>query len=181
MVHRNRMRLMATCVLAICVMLPLFHGSGGAQLFGRVGDPRWHIKFSDRDGLFPLTGLEYGEPDGLSFTSMYVHVLSYSDTTESFSSFAASLSPGVRGIRLKAGYWFARPALDLMLLVHVDAVALHAWRAPMSPAVANKTYVGVEARPQILPLYLAVGYYWPIGSRGEGVEPFLGLHVGFGF
>ncbi|OGF68237.1 MAG: hypothetical protein A2Y62_16065 [Candidatus Fischerbacteria bacterium RBG_13_37_8] len=132
---------------------------------------------TDNDIISPIASVEYGRPDRLSFSTQFLHLFP-TINTENITQFyvAASISPGIGGIRFKTGIAYVFRDAGW---VHVDAVYLHTWWLS-SVASSNRNYLGIEARVAII-LTFGIGYYWRIGETTDSPSRFFGYHVGYGF
>jgi hypothetical protein len=173
---RTRFVLALLCLLAAAPPAAAQQTSGPqhersllSQLFMR--------KFGAQDVTLLVSGFEWGAPDRWSFTSRYVHMFQTDrDHKRMLHNFTATLSPGLAGARLGAGY----QNVSFGLLSEARAVLLRTWREPIT-ADPNRTFAGVELRTSLTGVASAgVGWYTPVGTAPASRKAFVGLHVGVG-
>ena len=132
--------------------------------------------------LLPITAIEWGAPDRLSFTSLYVSsVWRAEDEVENkktwHQNLHASLSPGLSGGRVGIGYGL----IFNPIVSSCRAVLLRSWGNPLF-ASPDRTYAGAEFKVSLsFLLSVSVGYYSQISDSGDDEkEQFWGFHCGVG-
>jgi hypothetical protein len=180
------------CTLLLSFVLAVPARSQGAT---RTPKPKHGIARlffpTDQDAIVPITSIEWGAPDRLSFTSRYVHMFQKErDYKRVLHNFTVTLSPGQAGGRLGAGYlnvWNTgtssadrKKKTGVTLLSEARVVALRTWGHPIA-ADAGRTFAGVELRTSVTGVVnVGVGYYAPVGSSPGDRKSFFGLHAGVG-
>ncbi len=164
-------------LLLAAAMLPL--PAQGWQ--GGRGQLMWTL--TEDDVLLPITSLEWGRPDRVSFTSRYLHLFTQDrDRKPWVHAATATLSPGTDGGRLGVGYkgvWKG-PSRSLPLMPEARVVLLRTWGHPLQTA-PGRTFLGGELRLGLTFLGNAgVGWYRSTSETGGRRESFWALHVGVG-
>jgi hypothetical protein len=145
---------------------------------GSGGPPAWvgklFVRINESDTWIPLSGIEYGAPQGWSLSSTYVRYLSGDLTTSNRQyAFAVTVSPGSDGARISAGL-AAYGIGHALVVAELDLAVLRTWGDPVI-ADSHSTYVGVEAKLSML-LGGAVGYYRRVGHDEAGrTDSFFGI------
>ena len=161
------------CFLLVLLCLIACSGIAAAGDFiasADGGPPAWvgklFVRINESDTWIPLSGIEYGAPQGRSLSSTYVHYLS-GDLTNSSRQYALAVtaSPGSDGARLSAGL-AAYGIGHALVVAELDLAVLRTWGDPVI-AHSHSTYVGVEAKLSML-LGGAVGYYRRVGHDEAG-------------
>lgn len=127
-----------------------------------------YLQLSNDSGIFLLSGAEYGAPEKLSLSALYLNGIGNSNWAATFT-----LSPGIAGLKARAGVMTGghdRPFL------HLDIAAIRTWGDPLK-ANSGDVLVGLEVRGSAI-VMLGAGYYWRLSGTGE--DRFFALHFGFG-
>ncbi len=140
-------------------------------------------KFSDDDVSILITSIEWGVPDRLSFTSRYIHMFTQDrDTKKVINNFTATVSPGIDGLRIGAGYEMILSKgsfFGIDLLSELRMTYLHTWSNPIG-AAKNENYGGIELRSSVIGvLNIGVGYFLPLSSSSDSGS-LISLHAGVG-
>jgi|GEM_PF-3766800 len=173
--HINLRFLLALLCLAACSAIAV----GGDFTAGSAGGPpawvgKLFVRINESDTWIPLSGIEYGAPQGWSLSSTYVHYLGGDLTTSDRQyALAVTVSPGSDGARINAGL-AAYGIGHALVVAELDLAVLRTWGDPVI-ADSHSTYVGVEAKLSML-LGGAVGYYRRVGHDAAGhTDSFFGV------
>ncbi len=167
--------------------------AGGISASKKDRNPLRMLFFpTPNDALLPITSLEWGVPDRVSFTSRYVHMFQKDrDHKANLHNFTLTVSPGSAGGRIGVGYEnvhdTGKSSRDpggrknpIALLSEGRVVLLRTWGDPLHVA-AHQRFVGGELRTSLAGLVnVSVGYYSARSPRAGERKSFWGVHAGFG-
>jgi hypothetical protein len=132
----------------------------------------WNLYYhlSDDSGILLLSSIEYGIPERLSLSTMYIKRIADS------WSMNFILSPGVSGFKVRTGITYGWQQYHP--LIHFNFALIRTWGSPIK-VKSKETICGIELRASAI-ILMDIGYYLRISDIDSKEDKFFGVHFGIG-